>query len=191
MNLKILLIFLSSIIHLCAQDMPKIGLALSGGGAKGLAHIGVIKVLEEENIPIDFITGTSMGSIIGGLYAIGYGPEAMEKVLAEVNWDNIFFEKVERHDLPMELKLYDGRYMLSLPMKGNKLTLPSAVMGDFNISMLFSRLTFPVHHINDFNEFPIPFACIAANITTGEVVVLNSGSLGTSTSTTSSSSLNW
>ncbi len=177
MNLKVFLFIASAIIHLCAQDMPKIGLALSGGGAKGLAHIGVIKVLEEENIPIDYITGTSMGSIIGALYAIGYGPEAMEKVLTEVNWDNIFFEKVERHDLPMELKQYDGRYMLSLPIKGNKLTLPSAVMGDFNISMLFSRLTLPVHHIDDFNEFPIPFACIAADITTGEVVVLNSGSL--------------
>ena len=162
---------------LFAQERPKVGLALSGGGAKGFAHVGVLKVLEEEGVPIDYITGTSMGSIIGGLYAIGYSVEDLEAIMTQVDWDKMFSGKVERPKLPVQYKQFDGRYLVSLPIQNGKVKLPSGLISDHNILRLFSRLTLPVHGIEDFNDFPIPFACIGADIVTGEAVVLNRGSL--------------
>ncbi len=160
-----------------AQERPKIGLALSGGGAKGFAHVGVIKVLEEIGLPIDFITGTSMGSIIGGLYAIGYSVGELEELVTATDWNDLFRDRVRRRDLAIESKMLDGRYMLSLPLNGLAPGLPTGLIAGQKISKLFERLTLPYHDVSDFRQFPIPFACVATDIVTGEVVVLDHGYL--------------
>lgn len=160
-----------------AQERPKIGLALSGGGAKGFAHVGVIKVLEEIGLPIDFITGTSMGSIVGGLYAIGYSVGELEELVTATDWKDLFRDRVRRRDLAIESKMLDGRYMLSLPLNGLAPGLPTGLIAGQKISKLFERLTLPYHNVSDFQQFPIPFACVATDIVTGEVVVLDHGYL--------------
>ena len=160
-----------------AQERPKIGLALSGGGAKGFAHVGVLKVLEEIGLPIDFITGTSMGSIIGGLYAIGYSVGELEELVTATDWNDLFRDRVRRRDLAIESKMQDGRYLLSLPLKGLAPGLPAGLIAGQKISKLFERLTLPYHNVSDFQQFPIPFACVATDIVTGEVVVLDHGYL--------------
>ncbi len=163
--------------RIAAGESPRIGLALSGGGAKGLAHVGVLKVLEEEGVPIDYITGTSMGSIIGALYAIGYSAADLEAFALSTNWNALFSENVARSDLALEYKRFDGRYMASLPIVKRRIKLPSGLIGDQNVFKLFARLTLPVHHVEDFTRLPIPFACVATDIGTGEAVVLKRGFL--------------
>lgn len=173
----IIVTFLMIATHTLSQERPKIGLALSGGGAKGFCHIGVLKVLEEIQMPIDYITGTSMGSIIGGLYAIGYKAEDLEDLALNTDWANLFSDNVERHSLTMEQKMWDGRYVATLALKGGKIRLPSGLISGQKITRLLNRLTLPAQHIRDFQDFPIPFTCVATNIVTGEAVVLNEGYL--------------
>ena len=152
-----------------AQDKPlKLGLALSGGGAKGLAHIGVLKVLEEEGIQPDFISGTSMGSIVGGLYAIGYTAEDLEKVAKDVDWLDYFNDDVLRNYKSIEDKETSERYQFSFPVKNGKIQFPIGFIKGAKMSMLLSRLTLPVHQIENFKEFSIPFSCVATNLETGE-----------------------
>ena len=160
-----------------AQERPKIGLALSGGGAKGFAHIGVIRALEDAGIPIDYISGTSMGAVIGALYAIGYSTNDLEKIATTLDWDNLFTDNVQREDLGMVLKRWDGRYAITLAIQDRAVQLPSGIIGGQKIFQLLDRLTLPVQDITDFTEFPIPFSCVAVDIVTGEPVVLNSGKL--------------
>ncbi|MCB0286862.1 MAG: patatin-like phospholipase family protein, partial [Calditrichaeota bacterium] len=170
--------------HLFAQPetpfRPKIGLVFSGGGAKGFAHIGVLKVLEEIGMPIDCISGNSMGSIVGGLYAIGYRAADLEKIATQTDWDVVLKDRVERSALSMEQKFYDARYNVSLDLDGLRVKLPSGLISGQNVVRLLNRLTQPVQHIRDFTQFPIPFVCVATNIVTGEAVVLKSGSLAES-----------
>ena len=156
---------------------PKIGLVLSGGGAKGFAHIGVIKVLEEAGIRPDFVGGTSMGSIIGGLYALGYDSESMKRLVAKVNWDELLNDKVARRDLTIEEKGEDGRYIFSFPFRKSRFEMPAGLRSGQNISNLLSKLTSPAYPFSDFNKFPIPFYCVAADIELGQSVLLNSGYL--------------
>jgi len=162
---------------LLAQQRPKVGVVLSGGGAKGLAHVGVLKVLEREGVPIDYITGTSMGSIVGGLYAVGYSATDLERIVNEINWEAIFSGNVLRSDLTFDNKVWDGRYMVTLPMRKGKIQLPSGIIGDQPILELLAFYTLPVHHLEDFHQLAIPFACIGADIVTGEAVVLDHGYL--------------
>ncbi len=156
---------------------PKIGLALSGGGARGLAHIGVLKVLEEAGIQVDIVTGASMGSILGSLYAIGYSPAYLERFAIETNWLDMFNDKLSRRYLPMQNKKKGNRYLISFPVRNWKPRLPAAVMTGHKIYGLFTRLMWPVRDVSDFKQLPRPFACTATDIGTGEVVVLDSGSL--------------
>jgi len=158
---------------------PKIGVVLSGGGAKGMAHIGALKVMEEAGIKPDYITGTSMGSLIAGLYAIGYSADELEEVAKSVNWDEILTNKVSLDNIVIEEKTYYDRYVMELPVEGFQIGLPQGAISGQKLSELFSRLTTSVHRIDDFSQFPIPYACIGADILTGEAVVLNSGSLPT------------
>lgn len=159
---------------------PKIGLVLSGGGAKGVAHIGILKAMEEAGLTPDYITGTSMGSIMGGLYSIGYTADELKDIALNIDWDRILTNKVPLDKVTFEEKAYYGRYLLDFYMKGKELQLPTGVIEDQALLELFSKITRPVHEISDFNQFPIPFACVAANIVTGEPVVLNKGSLALS-----------
>ncbi len=180
----ILLVFLLfntiSIRESFAQDKPKIGLVLSGGGAKGLAHIGILKSLEEAGITPDYITGTSMGSIMGGLYAIGYSADEIKQIALEADWDQLLSNKSSLNEVVFEEKDYYNRYISELNINGFKIELPKGLIEGQKLSNLLSNLTRPVHNLNDFSQLPIPFACVAADIETGLRVVLNSGSLARS-----------
>ncbi len=174
----LLLIFLSPMLF--GQDSivrPKVGLALSGGGAKGFAHIGVLKVLEEIDFPVDYISGTSMGSIVGGMYAIGYSADEIENIVLSSDWEDLFDDRVERRYMPMEDKIRDGRYLVSVDILKRIPQLPSGMISGQKISAFLSRLTWPVQHIRRFSDFSIPFVCVATDIQTGEAVVLDSGDL--------------
>lgn len=156
---------------------PRVGLVLSGGGAKGLAHISILKLLEEVDMPIDFISGTSMGSIVGGLYAIGYTAEEIEAIAINENWSRLFDDRVSRWLIPIEEKQWDSRYILSLPMEDFSIGLPSGVIGGQQIGKMLSRLTAHVHGTTDFDDFPIPFTAIATRLADGSAIVMRDGHL--------------
>ncbi len=176
--LIILLSFFSLILHAEQNtERPKIGLVLSGGGAKGIAHIGVLKVLEEAGLEIDFITGTSMGSIIGGLYAIGYSATELEKIVLEQNWDELIYDNISRRNICLNEKDENEKYAVSFPINEGKIDLPKGLVAGQRISALISKLTISAHHVEDFHNLPIPFHCFATDIENGRVVLLDNGYL--------------
>ena len=158
-------------------DDPKVGLVLSGGGAKGLAHIGALKVIEEAGVRIDYIGGTSMGAIIGSLYASGYSAKELDSIFKTVD-----FRTLIQDDLPRNAKTFYERedaekYALTLPFDTFKLGLPQGLSKGQNFFNEFSKYTTHVSNINDFSQLPIPFFCIATNISNGKEVLLDSGYL--------------
>jgi len=156
---------------------PKIGLVLSGGGAKGLAHIGVLKVIDSLGIKIDYIGGTSMGAIIGGLYASGYTGNQLDSIFKNVDTEALIQDYVPRSSKSFYEKRNDEIYALTLPFDRFKIGLPKALSkGMYNYNLL-SRLTKHVAHVKDFNQLPIPYFCIATNVETGKEVILNGGIL--------------
>lgn len=156
---------------------PKIGLVLSGGGAKGFAHIGVLKVLEEAGIKIDYIGGTSMGSIIGGLYASGYNASQIDSIFKKTNFDDLINDYIPRSSKNFYSKKNDELYAIVLPFSNFRVGIPEALSkGMYNYNLL-SSLTRNVRHVRDFNKLPTPFLCIGTNIETGEEVLLNKGNL--------------
>jgi len=159
-----------------ARD-PVIGLALSGGSAKGLAHVGVLKVLEEVDLVPDIITGTSMGAIIGGLYAAGYDAEALEEVAASLDWDRVFSNVAERRHQAAEERFLVQPRALTLPMQGRQVGLPEGLINGQHIQSALAKLTHGVQGVSDFRDLQIPFAAMAADLQTGEPVLLNSGNL--------------
>ncbi len=165
------------LVHAQENDPPKVGLVLSGGGAKGLAHIGVLKVLEEQGVKIDYIGGTSMGAIIGGLYASGYSASELDSIFKEQNFDILIQDNLPRRAKTFYEKEDAEKYAITLPFDNFDISFPSGLFKGQNIYNLMSRLTMHVSGIDDFEELPIPFFCIAANVETGEAVVLESGSL--------------
>ena len=156
---------------------PKVGLVLSGGGAKGFAYIGLLKVLEEVNMPIDFIGGSSMGAITAALYSVGYSPEMMTKIVSEQDWDKVINDLLDRKYISYEEKLFSDKYIFSTPIQDKVFSLSKSLSSSFNIDLLMNDFFFPAVHLNDFNDLPIPFVCIATDLYTGDEVVLNSGSL--------------
>ncbi len=154
-----------------------VGLTLSGGGAAGLAHIGVLKVLVEEGIPVDLVTGTSMGAIVGALYAMGYTPEQMEAEVLEADWRQLFEERIYREHLPMDEKKYDGLFNISFPIEDRSVKLPTGLVSGNHIFYLLAQLTWPYHDLDDFLQLPRPFLCIATDLETGEQVILDRGFL--------------
>ncbi|HYI76924.1 MAG TPA: patatin-like phospholipase family protein [Chryseolinea sp.] len=178
----ILVAVCSSVAFSClAQtERPKIGLVLSGGGAKGIAHIGILKAMEEAGLTPDYITGTSMGSIVGGLYAAGYSADELKTVVLDANWSELLTNKIPYNHVTFEEKPFYGRYLADFYFEHKKLILPKGIIEGEALIQLFSRLTRYVHGIGDFNKLPIPFACVATDITTGKPVVLDKGSLALS-----------
>lgn len=159
---------------------PKVGLVLSGGGAKGLAHIGVLKVIDSLGIKVDYVAGTSMGAIVGGLYASGYNAEQLDSIFSNVDIDALLQDYTPRESKSFYEKRNDEIYALTLPFNKFKLGLPSGLSkGLYNFNLL-SSLTQHVSHVRDFDELPIPFLCIATDAETGEKVVLDSGVLAQS-----------
>ena len=156
-----------------SASQPTIGLVLSGGSAKGLAHIGVLKVFEEEGIPIDVISGTSMGAIVGGLYSIGYSAHQLEQFTTTVDWDRLFSDRSLRRNQLLEVRNANKGIIVSLPFNRAEIRLPSGILFGQNASMLLTRLTWPYQSVTDFTTLPIPFACVATNLRTGDAVALS------------------
>lgn len=159
------------------NDRPKIGLVLSGGGAKGFAYVGILKAMEEAGIRPDYITGTSIGSIVGGLYAIGYSADQLDTLIRAVNWDMVLSNNVPLPYISFEEKEYYNRYLITLPFVDKKLTLPSGIIEGQMLSDLLNLLTWPAMKYESFDDFPIPFRCIATDVSTGKTIVFKEGSL--------------
>ncbi|MFV8345635.1 patatin-like phospholipase family protein [Flavobacterium sp. ZB4P13] len=171
------IVFASLTVFSQEQKKPKIGLVLSGGGAKGFAHIGVLKVLEEAGIKIDYIGGTSMGAVIGGLYASGYNASQIDSIFHATNFDELLNDFIPRSSKNFYEKRNDELYALVLPFSKLKIGIPEALSkGMYNYNLL-NRITRNVRHIKDFNQLPIPFLCIGTDIETGKEVLLNKGNL--------------
>ena len=156
---------------------PRIGLALSGGAARGLAHIGVLRVLEQAGLPVDVIAGTSMGSVLGGLYAIGYDATQLETIVKTQAWPRLLTDPVDRRDLSVDRKISQDRYLLTLPIEHGGIHLPRGVVAGQRIWELLTRLTWSAHGVRDFRRLPIAFAAVATDLETGRAVVLDHGFL--------------
>jgi len=158
---------------------PRIGLVLSGGGARGLAHVGVLKVLEAERIPIDVIAGTSMGAIVGGLYASGMNAAELERELLKVEWSSVFNARVDRQYLSQRRKEEDFEIssLLELGIRGGELLIPSGAVSTRGLETLLRRYTLPVRAVQEFDQLPIPFRAVATDLETGAAVVLSRGDL--------------
>ena len=178
--MKILLSLLLLLSGLLAQERPKVALVLSGGGARGGAHVGVLKVLEENNIPVDMIVGTSMGSFVGGLYSAGMTPDEISTMLTTTDWKKYIRADFDRPDTPMRKKdldyTYQGRLGLGINSQ-NDLVLPTGVLKRQPMLLKFQELTQNVQDIEDFDKLSIPYRAVATNIKNGDEVVLKSGSL--------------
>lgn len=159
------------------MQRPKIGLVLSGGGAKGMAEIGTLKLIEKYNIPIDYITGTSMGSIIGALYSMGYSAKDIEYIARDMKWTEMFSGDIRRELISIEEKGEQGKYLLEIPVVRGKPVISTGLISGQKMEMELARMTWSAHNINDFSKLPIPFACVATDIVEGKAVVLNKGYL--------------
>jgi len=177
--LSFLLLFYSS-ISINAQDnreRPRVGLVLSGGGAHGIAHLGVIKVMEEAGLRPDLITGVSMGSIIGGLYSLGYSADSLQKILKGINWKVILSNKIPENKVIFLEKEHFANSAISLPLSSRKILLPSGLINGQQAENMLSYLAWPAADINDFSKLPIPFLCVATDIIRYKKVDLKTGYL--------------
>ena len=161
---------------------PRIGLVLGGGGARGGAHVGVLKVLEQLRIPVDYVVGTSMGSIVGGLYASGMSAEEIEQEMRSMDWKNLFQDDPSRADLSFRRKSDDYNYAFKFKPGFNdwKIETPLALIRGQKFDLALNRLLLPVVEVKDFNHLPIPYRAVATDIETGKAVVLSSGNLSRS-----------
>lgn len=161
-----------------AQERKKVAVVLSGGGAKGVAHVSALKVIEEAGIPIDYVVGTSMGSLIGALYAIGYTPEQMDSLVRAQDWMYLLTDATDRREELLAKKQKSERYALSIPFRRTpKDALRGGIIQGRNLARLFSELTEGYHDSIDFRKLPIPFACVAHNLADGSEYVFRSGKL--------------
>ena len=173
----LILIFIGVSTFCFSQNKPKVGLVLSGGGAKGLAHIGALKVIDSLGVKIDYVAGTSMGAIIGSLYASGYTGKQLDSIFKKVDFDKIISDDLPRSSKAFYERSNSEKYAITLPFDKLKIKLPSALSRGQNTYSLLSKLTLHVSDIHDFSKLPIPFFCIATNVETGEAVMLDKGNL--------------
>lgn len=159
------------------KDDVKVGLVLSGGGAKGLAHIGTLKVIDSLGIRIDYVAGTSMGAIIGALYASGYTGKQLDSIFKRADFENIINDNLPRASKTFYERENSEKYLIVLPFNNFKIKLPSALSKGQNAFGMLSKLTLHVKDIENFDELPIPFFCVATNIETGKAVILDKGNL--------------
>ena len=188
-----LIAFIFLVISIQAQvnstgtsSRPKVGVVLGGGGAKGASHIGALKYIEELGIPIDYVAGTSMGAIIGGLYAIGYTPDEMTDIISNIPWNEYIGNTIDRTIMSTESRWRNSTLALTVPFNLENIksqdpnatllnSLPSAYVNNSALINLFNDLCVGYQHEMDFNDMPIPFACVATDLLSGEEVVLNNG----------------
>lgn len=180
----------STVVPLRAQDASRpqtpqpagrktVGLVLSGGAARGFAHVGVLKVLEENHIPVDYVAGASMGGLIGALYAMGKTPAEMEELIGRLNWDTLLQASTTFENLSFRRKEDRRNIPAPITLKGriNDLQLPNALNSGHEAGLLFDRLTLPYARVDDFHDLPIPFACVGTDMVNGQSVTLDKGSL--------------
>ena len=158
---------------------PRIGLVLGGGGARGAAHVGVLKVLEELRVPVDYVVGTSMGSIVGGLYALGMSPKEIEQEILAMDWDDLFQDDPARADRSFRRKRDDDLYAFSARpgFNNGKVEVPLAYIRGQKFDLTLNRLTLSVAEVRDFNRLSIPYRAVATDLETGKEAVLAKGSL--------------
>ena len=196
---KVYLLIATLLVSLVAQAQTnttiqpprlKVGVVLGGGGAKGASHSGVLKYIEEMGIPVDYVAGTSMGSIIGGFYALGYSPDELTELISSMNWSEYIGNKIDRSMMSEEMRQRNSTLMLQVPFNAESLfdhdpntkfisQLPSAYVNNSSLVNLFNDLCVGYQEEMDFNNLPIPFACVATDMITGKEVVLRSGSVPT------------
>lgn len=178
-TLTLFLIFFVFIIN--AQQKPeqdiKVGLVLSGGGAKGLAHIGALKIIDSLGVRVDYVAGTSMGAVIGALYASGYSGKQLDSIFEYVDFNDLISDNLPRASKAFYERDNSEKYAITLPFEKFKIKLPSGLSSGQNSFDLFSKLTLHVNNIKDFSKLPIPFFCIATNVETGKQIVLDKGNL--------------
>ncbi|HET7360876.1 MAG TPA: patatin-like phospholipase family protein, partial [Salinimicrobium sp.] len=179
MRIKLLcvLALLWSCYSTAQEKDPEVGLVLSGGGAKGLAHIGALKVIEEAGVQIDYIGGSSMGAIIGSLYAAGYSAHQLDSIFQETNFSVLIQDQLPRSAKTFYEKEDAEKYVLSLPFNNFKISFPSGLSRGQNLYNLMSRLMVHLKDKRDFENLPIPFFAVATDVETGEEVILDSGYL--------------
>jgi len=169
------LFFLFTLIY--AENAPKIGLVLSGGGSKGFAHIATLKALDSLNIPIDYIAGTSFGAIVGAMYALGYSGKQIEKMALDTDWYEVQNDEPERKFLPYFRKKDTGKYQLKFGLKGVKPVTPTGLIYGQKIILDLSKWTREYEQVYNFDKLPIPFRCNAFDIISGKEVIIKEGSL--------------
>ncbi|WP_267403641.1 MULTISPECIES: patatin-like phospholipase family protein [unclassified Chryseobacterium] len=181
--LTLLFVFQLLLIHaqvkkdLVIPKNPKIGLSLAGGGAKGFSHVGVLKVLDSLGVKVDYIAGTSMGAIVGGLYASGYSGKEIEKIVMDTDFYSLIMDpKSKRQETTFFNKSVD-KYLLSIPLQNGKITLPSSISSGQKNVYLLKELFKNVSNINDFSKLPIPFMCVATNLESGNMEIFEKGDL--------------
>jgi NTE family protein len=158
---------------------PRVGLVLSGGGARGAAHIGVLKMLDDLHVHIDAIAGTSMGAVVGGLYASGYSAREIETIMTSVNWQEAFRDRPTRTDLPFRRKEEEENFLVNFPLglRGGHFQLPKGLIQGQKLSQILRRLTLPIAEITDFDALPTRFRAVATDLETGDPVVMHDGDL--------------
>ncbi|HSH52818.1 MAG TPA: patatin-like phospholipase family protein, partial [Bacteroidales bacterium] len=158
-------------------DRPKIGLVLSGGAAKGIAHIGVLKILEEIGITPDYITGTSMGAVVGGLYALGYSAEEISELNQNADWEMLLSDRIPLNEVVFEEKTEYKRYIIGIPIRNYKFKLPSGVIEGQQLERFFAELMWPLPEQESYDSLPIPFHCIGVDLISGETIEFQSGNV--------------
>jgi NTE family protein len=173
--------FIFSCSVVCAQNpgRPKIGLTLGGGGAKGLAHIGILKALDSAGLQIDYVTGTSMGAVIGSLYAAGYTGDTISQLAGKIEWNELLLSRPPLNSFLMEQKDEYGRYAIEIPFDHGRIKWPTGLFESEELWLKLNQIYWPAYNNLNFNNLPRPFKCVATNVYTGEAVVLDSGNLMT------------
>ena len=174
-SILIILLFSSQIF--AQDDRPKIGLVLSGGGARGFAHIGVLKMLDSLNFPVDYIAGTSIGGLIGALYACGYKGAEIEKIVNSADWDALLSDTPARNTIPYLQKYDDSKYQIQLSLQGITPVVPSGLIQGQKVCLLISELLVKDGTVYNFDNLKIPLHCVAVDLISGNEVILQSGSL--------------
>lgn len=159
------------------SNRPSVGLVLSGGGAKGFAHIGLLKVIQEAGLPIDYIGGTSIGSVIGGLYAIGYHPDSIAKMVRSINWDALMTDKIERKYIAYEEKEFGEKFIITLPVANKSVTFSPSLYDGQEVCLMLNHYFSPAIRTREFDKLQTPFLCMGTDLFTGSEVLLDSGYL--------------
>lgn len=159
---------------------PKIGVTLSGGGAKGMAHIGILQAIDSAGLKVDYITGTSMGSIVGGLYAIGYSGDSIEKIARKLDWSLLLSTAPQISSISIQEKDEFNKYALEIPFQRGRFVIGKGFIEGQELWLKLAEMFHPAYDVTDFNKLSIPFACIGTDLATGNAVVMNKGNIITS-----------